>query len=195
MHETNVSCNIRFMSRRNELRDNALNYFLDHGLAELSLRPLAEQIGTSARLLIYHFESKEKLITVVMEEVRFRVQQSVIRMMHVTQGEASMESFWNWITDTENIRYVRLLFEVQVLALQNPAVYAQFLSDTSSSWLEVLEHGIPESADRRTIASLCSAVIDGLVLDYMSTGDLERTTAALKFFVSLLGQHTKKFKP
>ncbi|MFZ6775418.1 TetR/AcrR family transcriptional regulator [Undibacterium sp. Ji83W] len=182
------------MNRRNELRDNALNYFLDHGLAELSLRPLAEKIGTSARLLIYHFESKEKLITVVMEEVRARVQQSVIRMMHAIQGEASMESFWNWITDSENIRYVRLLFEVQVLALQNPAVYAQFLSDTSSSWLEVLEHGIPESADRRTIASLCSAVIDGLVLDYMSTGDLERTTAALKFFVSLLGQHTKKFK-
>ncbi|MFZ6730779.1 TetR/AcrR family transcriptional regulator [Undibacterium sp. Ji42W] len=182
------------MNRRDELRDNALDYFLAHGLAELSLRPLAEKIGTSARLLIYHFESKEKLITVVMEMVRARVQQSVIRMMQDTQGEASMESFWNWITDIENIPYVRLLFEVQVLALQNPAVYAQFLSDTSSSWLEVLEHGIPESADRRTIASLCSAVIDGLVLEYMSTGDLDRTTAALKFFVSLLGQHTERFK-
>ncbi|MES2036616.1 MAG: TetR/AcrR family transcriptional regulator [Pseudomonadota bacterium] len=182
------------MNRRDELRDNALDYFLAHGLAELSLRPLAEKIGTSARLLIYHFESKEKLITVVMEEVRARVQQSVISMMHATRGEASMESFWNWITDSENIRYVRLLFEVQVLALQNPAVYAQFLSDTSSSWLEVLEHGIPESAERRTIATLCGAVIDGLVLEYMSTGDLDRTTAALKFFVRLLSQGNEKFK-
>jgi AcrR family transcriptional regulator len=180
------------MNRRDELRDHALNYFLEHGLAELSLRPLAEHIGTSARLLIYHFESKEKLITVVMEEVRSRVQLSLTRMMQISRGEASMESFWLWITDNENIRYVRLLFEVQVLALQNPAIYAQFLSDTSSSWLEVLEHGIPESAHRRTIATLCGGVIDGLVLEYMSTGDLDRTTAALKFFVSLLSQYSEK---
>ncbi|NVD74348.1 TetR/AcrR family transcriptional regulator [Duganella sp. BJB1802] len=179
------------MSRRDELRDKALDYFLDHGLAELSLRPLAEQIGTSARLLIYHFESKERLITVVMDQVRSRMQQSLMEMMLAARGEAGMESFWCWVTAKDNIRYVRLLFEVQVLALQNPASYGQFLSDTSSSWLEVLEHCIPESADRRTIATLCGAVIDGLVLDYMSTGDFDRTTAALKFFVSLLSRYSE----
>ncbi len=180
------------MNRRDELRDQALDYFLSHGLAELSLRPLAEQIGTSARLLIYHFESKEKLIAVVMAEVRSRIQQTVMKMMHANQGEASMESFWLWVTDDENIRYVRLLIEVQVLALQKPSIYGQFLSDTSSSWLEVIERAIPPSTERRTIATLCSAVLDGLVLEYMSTGDLDRTTAALKFFVSLLSKNSKK---
>lgn len=182
------------MNRRDELRDKALVYFLEHGLSELSLRPLAEQIDTSARLLIYHFESKEKLITAVMDEVRARVQQSVIEMMHANRGEAGLEAFWNWTTDDRNIGYVRLLFEVQVLALQNPAIYAQYLSDTSSSWLDVIEQGIPPSADRRTIATLCSAVIDGLVLEYMSTGDLKRTTSALQFFASLLNTHSKRFK-
>ena len=179
------------MNRRDELRDNALNYFLDHGLAELSLRPLAEQIGTSARLLIYHFESKEKLITVVMGQVRARVQQSIMQMMRANKGEPSMDSVWRWVTDADNLPYVRLLFEVQVLALQNPAVYSQFLSDTSSSWLELIERGIPESPERRTMATLCSAVIDGLALDYMSHGDLDRTTAALKLFVTLMNQHRK----
>jgi AcrR family transcriptional regulator len=183
------------MNKRDELRDHALEYFLDHGLAELSLRPLAEQIGTSARLLIYHFESKEKLITVVMEQVRSRVQQSVMDMMYAAQGQPTLESFWHWVSDNKNIRYVRLLFEVQILALQNPSIYGQFLSDTSSSWLEVIEQAIPESAERRTIATLCSAVIDGLVLEYMSTGDLDRTSTALKFFVSLLSQHHTRTQP
>jgi AcrR family transcriptional regulator len=182
------------MNRRDQLRDKALDYFLDHGLAELSLRPLAEQIGSSARLLIYHFESKEQLITAVMEQVRNHMQQSLMEMMRAAQGEAGMESFWSWVTNEQNIRYVRLLFEVQVLALQHPAIYGQFLSDSSAGWLEVLEYCIPESADRRTIATLCGAVIDGLVLDYMSTGDLDRTSAALKYFVSLLSQHGDKFK-
>jgi AcrR family transcriptional regulator len=178
--------------RRDELRDRALDYFLDHGLAELSLRPLAEQIGTSARLLIYHFESKEKLIMAVMEQVRSRVQHSVMAMMRANRGQPSMESVWQWVTDNDNIRYVRLLFEVQVLALQNPAIYAQFLSDSSSSWLELIEHGIPESAQRREIATMCSALIDGLALDYMSTGDLDRTTAALKLFAVFLDQYVGK---
>ena len=174
------------MMRRDELRDKALGYLLQHGLAELSLRPLAARIGTSARLLTYHFESKEKLIMVVMEQVRSRVQQSVVGMMHATRGEAVLESVWHWATNTENIPYVRLLFEVQVLALQHPATYARFLSDSSASWLEVIEHGLPESAERRTTATFCSALIDGLIIDYMSTGDFNRTTAALKYAVSLL---------
>lgn len=178
------------MDKRNELRNKSLEYFLEHGLAELSLRPLAEQIGTSARLLIYHFESKENLIAVVMAHARSRVQDSVMEMMHVARGKPDMPAVWRWVTDPNNVRYVRLLFEVQVLALQHPQVYAQYLSESSTSWLALIERGIAESAERRTIATLCSAVIDGLVLDYLSTGELDRTSAALHFFVSLLSRHT-----
>jgi AcrR family transcriptional regulator len=177
------------MDKRNELCEKALEYFLDHGLAELSLRPLAEGIGTSARLLIYHFGSKENLIAVVMAHARSRVQRSVIGMMQAAGGRPDMASVWGWVSAPENMRYVRLLFEVQILALQHPQVYAHYLTDTSASWLELIEQGIPDSAERRTVATLCSAVIDGLALDYMSTGELDRTSAALHFFVSLLSRH------
>ncbi|MFZ9395925.1 MAG: TetR family transcriptional regulator, partial [Erythrobacter sp.] len=37
-------------------------HVLAHGLAGASLRPLARAAGTSARMLIYHFGSKERLI-------------------------------------------------------------------------------------------------------------------------------------
>jgi AcrR family transcriptional regulator len=177
------------MDKKHELRDKALEYFLDHGLAELSLRPLADYLGTSARLLIYHFGSREQLIAVVMAEARARVQRSVAAMLHAARGQARMASVWGWASAPENVRYVRLLFEVQILALQNPDIYAQYLSDTSTSWLAVIEHGLPDSPDRRTIATLCSAVIDGLVLDYMSSAELDRTSAALRFFVALLERH------
>jgi AcrR family transcriptional regulator len=125
--------------RRDELRDKALNYFLAHGLADLSLRPLADEIGTSARLLVYHFGSRDNLIMVVMEEVRLRVQQSVIAMMQAARGEAGMAAIWDWATDSANVPYVRLLFEVQVLALQHPATYARYLSGSNTSWIEVIE--------------------------------------------------------
>ncbi|MDE2280697.1 MAG: TetR family transcriptional regulator, partial [Xanthomonadaceae bacterium] len=44
--------------RKDALIEPIVGYLLEHGLANLSLRPLATAIGTSARLLVYHFESK-----------------------------------------------------------------------------------------------------------------------------------------
>ena len=52
--------------RKRELTEAIIAYLLKHGLADLSLRPLAAKTGTSSRLLIYHFESKEGLLTEVL---------------------------------------------------------------------------------------------------------------------------------
>ena len=50
-------------NRKDELIESLIAYLLENGLADLSLRPLAAGTGTSARLLIYHFGSKEDLLT------------------------------------------------------------------------------------------------------------------------------------
>src|SRR5258706_10044550 len=74
---TPVSCNPRYMTeRRDELLRRSRDYLLAHGVADLSLRPLAAAIGTSARLLVYHFGSKEALVTAVLDDVRHRFQAS-----------------------------------------------------------------------------------------------------------------------
>ena len=40
---------------------------LEHGLAGLSLRPLAKAAGTSDRMLLYHFASKQQLVAELLE--------------------------------------------------------------------------------------------------------------------------------
>ncbi|MBA4008684.1 MAG: TetR/AcrR family transcriptional regulator [Erythrobacter sp.] len=40
-----------------------MEHVLTHGLGQASLRPLAKAAGTSDRMLIYHFGSKERLIS------------------------------------------------------------------------------------------------------------------------------------
>jgi AcrR family transcriptional regulator len=180
------------MNRQSQLRDQALDYFLAHGVANLSLRPLAAAIGTSARLLVYHFGSKEDLIRAVMDEVRKRMQRSFAELMRSTGGVGSLENFWAWCTHPANTPHIRLLFEVQVLAMQNPSGYARYLETTSSSWLATIESVLPPSSDRRAKATLCAAVIDGLVLEYLATGDLHRTTQAVALFAALLGESTSR---
>jgi AcrR family transcriptional regulator len=174
--------------RRDALIEKALQYFLSHGLAGLSLRPLAGKIGTSARLLVYHFGSKDGLVAAVMDEVQARTQRSfAASAARAAKSEKGvMRAFWDGITAPENVPTLRLLFEVQVLALQNPKAYARYLKGTSSSWLELIEGSLPPSKSKREIATLCAAVIDGLLLEYVSTGDLRRTTKALDRFVGLM---------
>ena len=174
------------MDRKDELLNKALDYCLAHGIAELSLRPLALQIGTSARLLIYHFRSRDGLIGAVMDEAQRRVQNSFGELTRDAGDSAALRTFWDWTTNPRNTPYLRLLFEVQMLALQNPAAYAHHLESTSSSWLTLIEAVLPPSTDRRTRATLCAAVIDGLLLEFFSTGDLRRTSSALDLFDSLL---------
>ena len=71
-------------TRRDELISKSLDYFLRHGVAGLSLRPLAGEIDTSARMVVYHFGSKDGLITAVMDEVRARIQKSFATVMRDT---------------------------------------------------------------------------------------------------------------
>ena len=182
--------------RRDELIAKSLDYFLRHGVAELSLRPLARQIGTSARLIIYHFGSRDGLITAVMEEVRTGLQKAFAGIVTETQKRSTagiMRAFWNWMIDKSHIGYIRLLFEVQVLAMQNPSKYARYLGQTSSSWLDIIEPSLPPSKENRVIATMCAAVMDGLLFEYLSTGDCQRTTKALEFFTCMM--KTKQGRP
>ena len=48
---------------RETLLPKLATYVLEHGLGSLSLRPLAKAVGTSDRMLIYHFGSKDALIS------------------------------------------------------------------------------------------------------------------------------------
>jgi AcrR family transcriptional regulator len=172
-------------ARRDELIGRSLDYLVKNGVAGLSLRPLAAEVGTSARLLIYHFGSKEGLIAAVMADIQRRVQNSFADLMGRLGNrprKRTMQAFWDWTIHPENVRYLRLLFEMQVLAIQQPDVYGRYLENTSSNWLELIEASLPPSKEKRIISTLCVAVIDGLLLEFLSTGDDRRTTKALKLF-------------
>ena len=181
--------------RRDELIARSLDYFLEHGVAGLSLRPLAQRIGTSARMIVYHFGSKDGLIAAVMDEVRTRIQKSFAGTLMDSRTKPSgraIHTFWAWMIQPSNVRYLRLLLEVQVLAMQNPARYARYLERTSSSWLKIIEASLPPSRENRIVATLWTAVIDGLLLEYLSTGDDQRTTKALGFFSGLMKARARR---
>ncbi|MGH8371405.1 MAG: TetR/AcrR family transcriptional regulator [Gammaproteobacteria bacterium] len=175
--------------RKQQLVDAAIGYLLKHGLADLSLRPLATEIGTSARLLIYHFGSKEGLLAEVLDAMQARLRDSFIAMTIApakSDGEPLIKTFWRWATARKQFPYLKLLYELQILAAQNPGVYAKYLKRSSLNWLELIQNALPPSERNPAMATLLGAVFDGLFLELMSTGERKRTTQALDEFIGIV---------
>jgi len=175
--------------RREELLQQAMAYMLANGVANLSLRRLAAALGTSARMLVYHFGSKDDLIIAVVSEVHSRFQASHEKAFARRRAGAEhpLLSFWRTLISPANLGYMRLLFEVQILALQNPGVYARYLDQDYGTWMESIERALRPELKSRTMATLCRAVVDGLLLDVLSTGERGRPTEALVAFLDGLG--------
>jgi len=169
-------------ARKGQLLSAAVDYFVEHGVADLSLRPMAAALGTSARLLIFHFESKEQLILEVLGEIQRRLQAS---FRGLAQTRTPIKSYWLWATRPENLPYLRLLYEVQIIAIQNPRVYGRYLEKTATEWLDIAETALSATLRSKAMATLCIAVFDGLFLELLSTGDRARTTRALDRFVEI----------
>ncbi|GAA0715168.1 TetR/AcrR family transcriptional regulator [Dokdonella soli] len=176
--------------RKDELIASLITYLLENGLADLSLRPLAAATGTSARLLIYHFGSKEGLLAEVLEAMQVHVRQSFSRLLERTSKDKSaqppLKLFWNWAIAEENYAYLKLLYELQILAIQNPATYAQYLQRNAQRWMDFALAAMSASERSPAQATLYGAVFDGLFIELMSTGDRKRTTQTLDRFIQIV---------
>jgi AcrR family transcriptional regulator len=175
-------------ARKVQLLDAAIRFVAEHGIAGLSLRPLAAASGTSARLLIFHFGSKEKLLTELLGEIqrRFMAIANAPPKGHRASGRSPMRLFWDHLTRPENLVLIRILFEAQFIALQNPLEFGAYLNDTSRDWIRLIQSRLPPPLRHRRAATLCAAVFDGLLIELLGGGDLRNTTRALDFYIGLL---------
>lgn len=175
-------------SRKSQLEDAALKYLLDHGVAQLSLRPLAAYLGTSPRMLMFYFKSKEGLLQDLLGELQRRMLVSFREMAHSGKGAKSaplLKRFWAWATEKNNFPSVRLLYELNIIAAQNPAEYGGYLKKISAEWQATTLEFLSDSIRTQPMGTLCIAVFDGLFIELMTTGDRARLTRAMDHFISM----------
>jgi AcrR family transcriptional regulator len=167
--------------RRARTLTAAADYVLENGLEGLSLRPLAAALGTSTRMLLYDFESKERLVDEILAEIRRRLAD---RLAEVQGGDDAdtLGEIWRWVSAEERAPFMRVFFQAHVDALSHPERGRATIDD----WLRFLEsRWEPEPLDPAT-ATLFVAVIRGLLLDRLTASDPERVDEALARFTDLL---------
>src|SRR4030095_6012454 len=183
---------------RASLRDQAVDYVLSHGVGDLTLRPLARVLKTNARMLVYHFGSREGLMREILSRIREREDARIEGWFQSGKNPRTMPQFLRWFWKRSAVPRlrpaIRLLFELYALALRNPRAYPGVLEDPLAYWQKLTEKaGIPAKPDA-VEATLLLAATRGLLLDLCVTGDrarVERAMEALAQFVEWRVTRTK----
>jgi AcrR family transcriptional regulator len=178
-----VHCGMRTSQARDRLLAAAVSHALQAGIADLSLRELAAAIGTSHRMLLYHFGSREGLLVAVTQAVE--QQQRDALLTSGTLGDPTQA--WQRLSDPSLWPQERLFFELYSHALLGRPGTEQFLGGIVETWAGPITAAlVAAGADENTAradARLGVAVVRGLLLDLLATGDHAGVDQAFARFV------------
>ncbi len=177
-------------SARARLLDAVIEHLTAEGMADQSLRRIAEAIGSSHRMLLYHFGSKDGLLLEVVRAVEARTQVQLASFAEaedaIRQTDELIRSMWAYLADPALGDFERLFFALYGRALQGDESIRPLLNDDIEHWLDAnvtlsAPLGVPGDV-ARTHARLGLAVTRGLLLDLLATGDRAGVDEALEIF-------------
>jgi AcrR family transcriptional regulator len=172
-------------TRREELAEAATDYALEHGLIGLSLRPLAQALGTSDRMLLYHFEDKDDLVATILRTTVSRSAQSLRELPAPRDLRSAVLELWRAVTTGPQERCQRLYVEAAALGLFGREPYATTMHETNAEWGSAVSAHFQRAglgrAEARQATVLVDAAFMGLQLDEPldSRAQLKRTVADL----------------
>jgi len=176
---------------RQRLLDQAVQYVAEHGIGDLSLRQLAAALGTSHRMLIHHFGSKQGLWIEIVRAVEERQRAALTDIIPdpARPSKDAMRAWWKHISDPALWPNERLFFELYGQALQGRPHTSAVLDGIVDAWLDPIaqpsiDRGVPADI-ARAHARLGIAVTRGLLLDLLATRDVAQVDAAMDAFIDI----------
>lgn len=162
--------------RRDELAQAATDYALEHGLVGLTLRPLAAALGTSDRMLLYHFAGKDDLVTAVLQVSNDRAVAELRGLAPARDVRRAVLALWDLHASPVLARCQRMYVEAAALGLFGQEPYASLVRAANRVWVAALaEHlvasgAVPGRAARAV--ALLDAALTGFLLDLpLDAGD------------------------
>src|SRR6266498_285273 len=109
--------------RKEELLERAYGYVLEHGIADLSLRPLAAAVGSSPRVLLFLFGSKDGLVRALFARARAD-ELELLAHLRATRAETDLPlvvaEVWRWLVADEHRALLALWVEGYARSIVDP---------------------------------------------------------------------------
>jgi AcrR family transcriptional regulator len=180
-------------ARRDELLERAYGYVLAHGLTDLSLRPLAAAVGSSPRVLLFLFGSKDELVRALLHRARADELELIGRLRDAGDRDlaTTAAAVWRWLIAPEHRSLLRVWVESYAKSLIDPdGPWAGFARSTVGDWLGLLGDAQPPAgrltAGAEAQRTLVLAVLRGALLDVLATGEVARPTRAVESFLTTI---------
>lgn len=191
------------VERRAERLDAVVAYLAQHGLADVSLRPMAKALGISVNGLVHHFGSKDDIVVAALRRAN-EVQIDVLDRWLAGDpglGQADLlRRWWRWINSSPHrLALVRLGIEAAALEATASGLPGDVRAVQIGLWRLNIEHrlraeGVPP-ARVEVEASLVKAMFTGLVVDLIATGERRRLGRALEVALGRLDQMLQTCAP
>lgn len=169
---------------RERLLRSAIDYFAVNGVGDASLRQIAGAIGSSHRMLIYYFKSREGLLEAVVEELE-RAERDTLTQIMTRQDRPSRElawEFWSHVADIADF-YAPLYFELASHAMRGDDPSAPLRLPNVEMWVQALTQmwsgAQLKPAQAKVHARLNLGVARGLLHDLLLTRDRKAVDQAM----------------
>lgn len=176
-------------NRRQELLDAALDYVAEQGFPDFSLRPLAEAIGTSHRMLLHHFGSKAGLEQAIVERTTelMTIPLAAESTSNPTPREL-LETTWAALSNPKIEPLVKLYFDLSRSATHGDEASRDVVLKIRDHWSNVALAASPDGDPDEVMlgAAVTSAFLKGLLFDHLSGGCLADPAATLEQFINIV---------
>ncbi|MQY26652.1 TetR/AcrR family transcriptional regulator [Nocardia aurantia] len=158
-------------------------------LSDLTLRKLAEQLGTSHRMLIHHFGSRDGFLAALLSELRRHEQRTLAALSTRDSYDDALSMLENLYLDPAQRPRAAAFFYVLGLAVQDPASYGDFLNSLED-WITLVttlgeRTGLPPREARARAVALVWAA-RGLFVTALTTNDGAAAFAEFRTVAGLL---------
>lgn len=168
--------------------DPIVEHIREHGLADSSLRRLAAVAGTSHRMLVYYYGSRDAVLGAVMRALRR--EESADLLTGVSTRRELMERAWAYFGDPRRGLEMRLFFYLAGHAVHDPATGATFSDSVVTTWSEgLIRLGVAEGVSEERAAIEARLLVDasrGLFLDRLLTDEVDDVYAAFTHLLDLM---------
>jgi len=160
-------------ARRRELLDRVTDDLGVNGLVDFSLRRAARAAGTTHKVLLYHFDGPEDLLTQAVLQLRERrISKSLIAATDGPDRPLAdrVRAIWPVLVGTESW----VLDQAIGLAMYDPGRYAELARTASQQYLPTLLSLCPErwSDERKLeVAELILGTLRGFLVEWRTSGD------------------------
>lgn len=184
-----TSIRYRHLIGREALLDTIISDVAEHGFADRSLRDIAAAVGTSHRMLNYHFGSREGLLEAIVVRQLERDREVDSSLFDYTSDDDGLDARWAQGATEGERAFDRLFFELVAIAARGGEATERFRSDYVEPWLALSAEaarrfGLDVDA-ARSLTRLDVAVLVGLALDRMLTGDDDGVDSAYRTYAEL----------